>query len=284
MSLPGEEQARADLARQFRDLFDRADRVHDAAVELITRGQLKIRKPQGFSPAVVALIASLYTKACKTFRAIQLTCEAGLGQDASVLARQLMETAVAVAFILDKDSIRRAGMYAAYEDQRLLVLLERASEIDGLKELASPEALEKARLKVRKWDSAIGDDAVASVRNHWSGRSLEWAAGQVGMVYAYALMYRATSAFAHGADVSQHVYVKKGSDVPTLKLAPGDDQIRRVLPSSISLMRMIVGSLNAGFGLGEEAVIERIDAEIPRREKPEFKVSTAIGGDKGGDR
>ena len=78
-------------------------------------------------------------------------------------------------------------------------------------------------------------------------------------------MYRVTSAFAHGSDVNAHFFVNKGTDTPTLKLGPGDDQIKRVLTSAMGLMRIIIGSANEGFGLGEEAVLAKIDAELPAR-------------------
>lgn len=51
--------------------------------------------------------------------------------------------------------------------------------------------------------------------------------------------------------------------MPTLKLSPGDDQIEAALDTSIVLMRVIVGAANEAFGLGEEAVVDRITAELP---------------------
>lgn len=266
MALPDEERARAELARQFADLFARAERVHNAAVETLTRGKLVVTKPIGANKGVVFLIASLLTKACKTFRAIQLAAEGGLGQDASVLARQLFETSVAVAFILKADTKIRAAMFAAHEDQRLLVLVEKASEVNGLENIGSAEMLEKARQKVRAWEELIPKEVVDSVRRHWSGKTLEWAAKEVDLVSAYALMYRSTSAFAHGSDANAHFFVRPGDEAPTLKLSPGDDQVQAVLVGSIVLMRIIFGAANEAFGLGEDAVIERISAEMPSHE------------------
>lgn len=124
MSLPNEQTARAALALRHADLFARGERLHSAALEVLTRGKLVISKTEDFNEGILMLIVSLLTKACKTFRAIQLTTEGGLGQDASVLARQLFETAVAVKFILREDTRTRAAMFAAHEDQRALVLAD----------------------------------------------------------------------------------------------------------------------------------------------------------------
>ena len=79
---------------------------------------------------------------------------------------------------------------------------------------------------------------------------------------AYTMMYRYTSAFAHGSDVNAHFFVRKESDVPTLKLAPGGDQIQPVLSSSISLLHDIAARLNETLGLGDDAAVERIAAEV----------------------
>jgi hypothetical protein len=60
----------------------------------------------------------LLTKAMKTFRSLQILCERGLYDDASALARVLLETTIAIAFILQKKSKQRMLMYHAYPHGR----------------------------------------------------------------------------------------------------------------------------------------------------------------------
>src|SRR4029077_9657573 len=103
-----------------------------------------------------------------------------------------------------KDSRTRVAMLAAHEDQRRLVMLEEARKTDGLQHIGSDEALSKAMAKVRAWDEVVDPRIVESVRRHWSGMTLEWAAKEVGMAEAYGTMYRYTSAFAHGSDLTGH--------------------------------------------------------------------------------
>jgi len=62
VSLPEEERARADIRRQLQDLFDRTERAHNAAVEMITRGRLKITQVQHYNAGAVAVTAALFTK------------------------------------------------------------------------------------------------------------------------------------------------------------------------------------------------------------------------------
>jgi hypothetical protein len=263
VSLPDEDRALADLRQQLRDIFDRAERAHNAAVEMITRGRLKISQTEHFNRGAVTVTASLFTKACKTFRAIQFVAEGGLGQDAAVLARSLFETTVAMLFVMSGDRRKHAAMFAAHEDQRLLVLLEDAAKKPGLQHVGTAENVAKATAKVEAWHEILAPDVVASVRWHWSGEKLEAAASKVGMAEGYTMMYRSTSSFAHVSDVTAHFFVKREADVPTLKLAPWDDQVLRVLSSAIDLLRILASAFNDGWGLGEEEAVRRIAAEVP---------------------
>jgi hypothetical protein len=189
--------------------------------------------------------------------------DGGLGQDAAVLARQLFETAVAIRFVMSGDRRQRAAMFAAHEDQRLLVLLEDAARSAGLSHIGTQANIEKARAKIKAWEEILRPEDVVSVRRHWSGGSLESVAGEVGMGGAYTMMYRWTSSFAHGSDTTAHFFVKQGSNVPTLKLVPGDDQLRPVLTSALDLLRIIASTFSEGWGLGEDDAVRRIAAEVP---------------------
>ena len=129
----------------------------------------------------------------------------------------------------------------------------------------SQENVDKRRAKVEAWKARFDDvEVLKSVRRHWSGYSLEWAANQVDLGSAYTTMYRYTSAFAHGSDVSAHFFVKKQDGIPTLKIAPGDDEVEAVLNSSIALLGVILESANERLGLGEGAIVERIRAETAK--------------------
>jgi hypothetical protein len=61
-----------------------------------------IRRTSGTNPFTIEIILGLVTKACKTFRSIQILGERGLREDANALVRVLLETTVAVLFILQR--------------------------------------------------------------------------------------------------------------------------------------------------------------------------------------
>jgi hypothetical protein len=141
-----------------------------------------------------------------------------------VLARQLFETATAVKFILQRDTLLRATMFAAHEDQRALVLIEEASQV-GLTS-GSQENVERQRAKVKAWEARFDDVKVLeTVRRHWSGQSLKWAQGGRPWRRLHddvSLHVRLRSC----SDVGAHVFVKRDTGIPTLKLEPGDQRDR----------------------------------------------------------
>jgi hypothetical protein len=64
-------------------------------------------------------------------------------------------------------------MFAAHQDQRLLVPLEDAAKNEGLRHIGTPANIEQAKPKVKAWEAILRPDVVASVRRHWSGGTLE---------------------------------------------------------------------------------------------------------------
>ncbi len=88
----------------------------------------------------------LLTKGCKNFRSIQILCERGLHDDASALVRVLMETTVAVLFILQKASRRRALGFHAHSIGQSLKMLDEWKKTPGLKRKATKAALKQTQI------------------------------------------------------------------------------------------------------------------------------------------
>jgi hypothetical protein len=65
--LPDETAARRDLANTFQDLFERAERAHNAAVEIVTRGNVTIRKATGFNEGILMVLFSCTRRLARRF-------------------------------------------------------------------------------------------------------------------------------------------------------------------------------------------------------------------------
>lgn len=257
------EDALAAIRAEFRAEFDLMDEVLACVQGLLTGGQLKITKRRGLNEGVVYLCAGIMAKGCKTFRAIRAAAREGCGQDASILLRALFESTIALLYILQRDSRRRAILYAAHEAQRLLVLVEETKKTSGQKRFFKKSDLLKARAKVNQWTTLVTAAEVSNVRKHWAGPGgLESACRafgrQSGWSRIYTMMYRRLSAFSHGSDPSAHMFITRGAQIPTVKLLPGTDELDRVLPMACMHLLAMVRRFGDRLGLGIESDIEAL--------------------------
>ena len=122
---------------------------------LLTRGSLQITKPRGLNQGVLMIAAGILAKCCKTVRALRAAATVGCGQDASILLRALFESTVALLWILQRDSQRRAILFAAHEDQRWLVIVEEHRKTRGLIRVYGKQALTTAKANVDRWRALL---------------------------------------------------------------------------------------------------------------------------------
>ncbi len=218
-------------------------------------GALRITKPRGLNPGIVYVVASILAKGCKTFPAIRGAALEGCGQDASILLRALFESTIALHYILQRDSNKRAILYAAHQDQRRLVLIEQTRRTPGVKRFFTKAELARAKAKVAQWGQLVGQAETESVRKHWAGPGgLEAATRMLGprsgWPRVYSLMYRKLSSFSHGSDLDDHMFTIKGADTPVVKVLPGSDELERVLPMSCTLLLAMCSRFDYRLGLG----------------------------------
>ncbi len=211
---------------------------------------------KGIDPTVVRVVLGLYVKACKTYRATIMMAEAGLAEDAYILARTLFETMLAVAWVLQKDPSRRAQTYRAHlalRDRKYLRALQNTrglgytfpaqlSELEAaIDEIVSPLALEPG--------------AVKELANTYSGASIEKTAEEVGIDQAYQLFYRYACRFAHATDLSRHINF---ADDGTLILAyPPTPSLElwRAMNMAYVFLRALIWRVDERLSLGHQAHI-----------------------------
>ncbi len=89
--LPAELEVTQEIAAKWPGEINNMTGLHDAVVSMMTAGSWTIGKTRGLDRKVILTILGLLTKACKTFRSIQILCERGLIEDADALTRVLLE-------------------------------------------------------------------------------------------------------------------------------------------------------------------------------------------------
>ena len=253
MTLPNEQPIAAEIATAFEANMQSMTDLHNAVVSMFG-GNWTVTKPRGIDVVVANAAAVLLTKACKTYRAVQILCAAGLGTDAGVAARTLFETMVAVMFILQKNSKQRARMFHASRGEQHLKMLNHMKATPGLKRQATKKMFAKAIDDRDTWRRQF--PATIDVKRHWSGLSnLEAAVKAVRGQGMYALFYRHTSSFAHVADFRDHIDVSEETGTIIYKLEPSLDHIDGQIVISRLMLWLIAARINERLGLGFDATL-----------------------------
>jgi hypothetical protein len=254
MSLPHEIAVAGEIATNYRVQLDAMTKLHDVVVGMLSTGSWNIRNTRGLNPLVVQTMIGLMAKGSKTFRSIQILCERGLHDDANALVRVLMETTVAIAFILQKKSRERTLIYHAYGMAQSIKMLNHWKTTPGLKRKATKAMLKQA------------DDALASymkrlppgtdVKRHWSGKaSLQEAVKALGADVMYATLYRFASSISHAADFGSHFEADPASDDLIWEIEP---QVRGFEAPSYAARELLWNAANRidqRLGLGYAATL-----------------------------
>jgi hypothetical protein len=251
--LPHEGEVAAEIAVKYRVQLHAMVALHDAVVGMLTAGSWRIGRP-GLDSVVVETMVGLLIKACKTFRSIHILCERGLQEDASALVRVLMETAVAVLFILQKKSRERARIYHAHGIAQDVKMLNEWASTPGLKRKAPKKLVKQVTDTLAELMRKLppGTD----VKHHWSGRRnlLEAMRALRGDVL-YATLYRFTSAISHAADSGAHLEINSASADPVWQMEPRAKGFEPPSYMARELLWHMANRIDARLGLGFSATL-----------------------------
>lgn len=223
--------------------------LHDAVIGMMSQSPWKIGKMRGLDRLTCETAIGLLTKACKTFRSIQILLERGLIDDANVLVRVLMESTVAVVFILQKDSRRRARIYHAHTMVQDIKLLNHWKTTSGLKRKASKEITKLTNDGLASWTKGlpVGTD----FKHHWSGKANFWEAAKAIRAEAiYATVFRFASAKAHATDFAGHVEVDQASGDLIYQIDPSSKGFAAPSHASRGLLWGAANRIDQRLGLG----------------------------------
>lgn len=254
MTLPHETEVLTEIAAKHRVQLDAMTKLNDAVVAMISVDSWTIQNTRGINRTVVETMIGLLTKAAKTFRAIQVLCERGLHDDANALVRVLMETTVAIAFILQKKSKERTLIYHAHVMAQNIKMLNDWKNTPGLKRKATKAMLKQANeeLAVSMKRLPLGTD----VKRHWSGKAnLQEAVKALRGDVMYASLYRFTSSISHASDFGAHFEADPASDDLLWEIEP---QVRGFEAPSYAARELLWNAANRidqRLGLGYAATL-----------------------------
>lgn len=213
--LPGENEVAAEIKVRYAKELAAMTGLHDAVVSMMTAEKWTISRGGGTQRFTIEIILGLLTKACKTFRSIQVLCERGLHEDANALVRVLLETTVATLFVLqrrrrDKNTNaltptahERAITFFAYSLHQQLKMLNDWKQTRGLKRQAPKRAIDAAKKQIAELRTLL--PAGTNFETHWSGKgNLQNTVKALRADSLYAVLFRYTSSISHASDVGLH--------------------------------------------------------------------------------
>ena len=188
-------------------------------------------------------------KACKTFRAIQILCEHGLVDDAQALLRVLLETSVAIVFILQRDSNARALTFHAYGVSQKIKMANHWNGIPELRGKIPDVTLRRQKEILDGYKARL--PAGTDVEHHWSGmRNLQQAMQAVEQDAVYATIFRLASSSVHVSDFAAHFDVKPGTDDFIWQLEPLVDGFQGPASTACQLLFSAANRINERLDLG----------------------------------
>jgi hypothetical protein len=251
--LPHEAEVQAAIATKYRAQLDGMTKLHDTVVSMMTAGKWTVTKTRGVTPLVAQTMMGLLTKAVKTFRAVQILCERGLYEDASSLTRVLMETTIAIAFILQKKSKERMVIYHAHGVAQGIKMLNEWARTKGLKRTAPKAMLAKANAGLVSYVSKLPPST--NVKAHWSGTgSLQEAMKKLKGDAMYATLYRHTSSISHVSDFGAHFSLDDQGEM-VWEIEPEIDGFEAPSYAARELLWAAANRIDEKFGLGYAAAL-----------------------------
>jgi hypothetical protein len=251
--LPHETEVATEIATKYGQQLAAMTALHDAVVSMLTAGTWKIGRP-GIDRLVAETMLGLLTKACKTFRSIQILCERGLYEDAHVLVRVLMETTVAAVFILQKRTRERARIYHAYASAQDLKMLTQWRSTRGLKRRVTKRMIKRATEALADWTKNVPSGT--DVKHHWSGKqNLLEAMKALRGDAVYATLYRYTSSISHASDFGAHMEFDSAHPDPIWQIEPRAIGFEAPSYAARELLWQLANRIDVRIGLGFSATL-----------------------------
>lgn len=255
-TLPGEESARESVERAFAGDLAEIDSCLALGVKLVQRTDSFVVTRQR-TEKVGLVVLGLYMKALKTVRAIRLVSGPDLVEDGCVLCRVLLETTVAILYVLQRDSPRRADEYIAHTLMRTGWAMEGWARTPGLK-VAGRRIEQQVEKQKKPFEKRLGAARLEQLKRSYSGMSLEQTFALVGLKRLYQTLYRRLSAHPHAADLPSHA---APSDKGGLQLKAGTSDMQNLkflLDSTRLLFCAVMQRVSQAMDMGYEAEIEAL--------------------------
>ena len=243
---------------------------------------MPMKPGKGLDDFVVFVALGLVAKACKQYLAIGKMVELGLGEVADSNARMLLETMLAVHFILrhrvilKRDGKKlpaiqgkplttkfRTSLYLASHALNGRKLANGLLATPGLKRQMSKEARTEILRQATEWETEIGLDWARRLKEGYAGVKVINLAESLGFERLYHSIYRITSGGVHATDATAHIRLDDDPKAEwRFEAAPSTDGIAKTLKFASLLLIKILQVADERLGLGLKERNEKLLGEV----------------------
>jgi hypothetical protein len=234
--------------------------------KFLPEGKLTIQNRNEMS--YYAAVLTLFSKSCKTLRAIRLLCLAGLSSDANALLRPLLECLISMLYLSQDDKGEKGDQYFAFCHMQAQKTLNALRANPVLNDMVTDEIEKKIKDQSTAIIGEMGEDEFSRRyrASHWSGESIEAIARKVGLEVIYDLPFRLSSQAIHATDYLDHIEYYDGFRINIL---PGDRWCKEVLGASIVTFLQILKMVNEAFSLKQDRKLSSFEKRSQLLAKPE---------------
>lgn len=220
------------LFRFNHDLRSIADKIIDAVVNVTSNKEM--------------FAVFCFGKAYKTHGAVLLLCQNGLGQDAAMLMRSLIDLLVTLFYILNDPTEERLQRYFAYDwvlRKKMLDYCKSRPEISSLMPEIDANEVEN--------QSKIAKEKYKYDKPHWSDKNIREMAEEIGRPDLYATVYSLQSQILHTAPRALNEYIKNEHNGYVVDVGQNDSWIEETLVASFDCYFHIVQKCDELLNLGK---------------------------------
>lgn len=201
-----------------------------------------------------ALLLFAIGKADKTLSAIVLLCQKGMGEDAAMICRSILELSVIVKYILADPTEQLAKKYFSFDwiqrEKMMKYLEKKSSQI-----LKDHKELEAIKDQIDKAKSQF-----EYKNNRWS--FIREMFESVGQQDIYDTVYSIQSSLIHSSPRSMNEYFKEENERLILNSGPSDNLVNQTLVTACISYLELVKKMNEFFIKEHNVEIKVIEDEL----------------------
>lgn len=190
-------------------------------------------------PRAVATVAALLCKLIKNYRAMLLLCEHGLGHEAMVMLRNVLETAAALRWLAAAPDLQVAALRLQAHEQ--LCVRRMYHEHEMLDHARDTESVLAAIA------TELGSDynPKALLHHYYEQTDFRELCKDLGWTMHYLHIYRLASSAAHVSDLTDHLLLTDNANEHLLPVGPGARGVQETLQAATVLLSQMMAAVDS---------------------------------------